>query len=197
MVASVEGKDDRGLGGISRFCCCPRPFPKLTLALLLVFCSAVRARPADFDYRELASHAGIIFRGTVEAVERIPAAAPGEVSTVRVTFRVGEAVSGASSGELLTITQWEGADAGYRPGEAVVLFLYPPSGELGLTSTVGGQLGRVPAEQAETALAAAREARMCGAAGPDIVPDPDLPQGKGERRRPARERSPDLAPEAQ
>jgi hypothetical protein len=142
--------------------------------LLAVMFQALPACAQTADYPELARYAGIIFRGTVENVERIAAAAPGEVPILRVTFRVQEAARGAGAGQLLTIAQWDDASAGapYRVGQAVVLFLYPPSGELGLTSTVAGPLGQVPLEDFAIALEAARAARAgetpCGADEPDV-----------------------------
>ena len=51
---------------------------------------------------------------------------------------------GATPGEEIVITQWIGlwsAGQRYRIGERVLLFLYPPS-KLGLTSCIGGPMGR-------------------------------------------------------
>lgn len=51
---------------------------------------------------------------------------------------------GTSPGQLLTIQEWAGLWTGgerYRVGERVLLFLYSPS-KLGLTSPVGGAMGR-------------------------------------------------------
>jgi hypothetical protein len=108
------------------------------------------ARPPLFaqnqpDLRQLARDAGMIFSGVVEKVERV-APVPGDVGTVRVTFRVAEGLRGASPGNVLTITEWDGLwNAGdrYRVGERLLLFLYRPSGGLGLTTTVAGEQGRI------------------------------------------------------
>ena len=46
---------------------------------------------------------------------------------------------------MLTIREWAGAwsrQRALRPGQRVLLFLYPPS-RLGLTSPVGGPLGQI------------------------------------------------------
>src|SRR5579862_4732388 len=74
----------------------------------------------------------------------MPATHSNEVETVRVTFRVDEGVRGVRSRQTLTIREWAGlwnAGGRYRLGEHVVLMLYPPS-RVGLTSTVGGAMGR-------------------------------------------------------
>ncbi|HKF00812.1 MAG TPA: hypothetical protein VKB49_00815 [Candidatus Sulfotelmatobacter sp.] len=66
------------------------------------------------------------------------------VETVSVTFHVESAIRGVMPGEDLSISQWIGlwsAGQRYRVGERVLLFLYPRS-KLGLTSCVGGQIGR-------------------------------------------------------
>ncbi len=88
--------------------------------------------------------AGTIFSGTVTRIEK-RAAHPGQtVETVAITFRVDNAIRGAMTGQILTISQWIGlwsSGQRYRIGERVLLFLYPSS-KLGLTSWVGGQMGR-------------------------------------------------------
>jgi hypothetical protein len=66
------------------------------------------------------------------------------VATVIITFHVENAIRGTSSGQDLTISQWIGlwsSGQRYRVGEKVLLFLYPTS-KLGLTSWVGGTMGR-------------------------------------------------------
>ena len=108
------------------------------------------------DLRQFARDAGIIFSGAVERVERV-APAPGDIGTVRVTFRVAEALRGAAPGETLTISEWDGlwhAGDRYRVGEHLLLLLYPPSGELGLTTPVGGELGRLRAADSRLSIAA-------------------------------------------
>ena len=67
-----------------------------------------------------------------------------------MTFHVENAVRGATPGRDLTITQWIGLWASgqrYRVGERVLLILYPNS-KLGLTSVVGGSLGRFAVDRA-------------------------------------------------
>jgi hypothetical protein len=119
------------------------------------------------DLRQLARDAGIIFSGAVEKVERV-APAPGDVGTVRITFRVAEALRGASRGQVLTISEWDGlwhAGDRYRVGERLLLFLYAPSDGLGLTTTVAGDQGRIRA--ADSTLTMAAVARQIGEAVPD------------------------------
>jgi hypothetical protein len=52
------------------------------------------------------------------------------------------------NGEVLAVREWAGlwtSGDRYRPGERLLLFLYRPS-KLGLTSLVGGPLGRFPVD---------------------------------------------------
>ena len=100
------------------------------------------ARPISFPI--MARTAGIIFSGTVTRIERHPANNSQPAATVAITFHVENAIRGATPGQDLTILQWIGVWSSgqrYRVGERVFLFLYPPS-RLGLTSTVGGPMGR-------------------------------------------------------
>jgi len=63
---------------------------------------------------------------------------------VAITFRVEQAIRGVTPGDDLTISQWMGlwsSGQRYRVGDRLLLFLYPPS-KLGLTSCVGGPMGR-------------------------------------------------------
>ena len=66
-------------------------------------------------------------------------------STVELSFRVDRAIAGVQTGQILTIHEWMGAWSRHRPirpGDHLLLFLYPPS-RLGLTSPVGGSLGQI------------------------------------------------------
>jgi hypothetical protein len=96
-----------------------------------------------FGLTELTRAAGRIFSGTVTAIS--PHAATGQgLETISITFHVDQAVRGVTVGENVTISQWMGAWSSgqrYQIGEHLLLFLYPPS-KLGLTSCVGGNLGR-------------------------------------------------------
>jgi hypothetical protein len=94
--------------------------------------------------RLLATKSEYIFDGTVLSVERIAGADSSGVDEIQISFRVAHAIRGVQTGQILTIREWAGLwEAGehYRPGERLLLFLYPPS-KLGLTSPVGGALGR-------------------------------------------------------
>jgi len=100
--------------------------------------------PGTFGFPQLAGAAGKIFSGTVTAITRRPANTGQSVETVAVTFHVERAIRGTIPAEDLTISQWIGlwsSGQRYRLGERVLLFLYPPS-KLGLTSCVGGGMGR-------------------------------------------------------
>lgn len=90
---------------------------------------------------EIGASSAIIVRGTVLAITTEPPRAPGEINTTRITFRVDDGIRGASTGETLTIRQWNISPDEYRVGETLVLFLHAPSDGLGLTSPVGGRAG--------------------------------------------------------
>jgi hypothetical protein len=94
--------------------------------------------------RQLTRNSGYIFAGTVTAVERVTPVGPNEVATMRITFRVEQAIRGVRTGQMLVIREWAGLwESGerYHTGEHLLLFLYRPS-KLRLTSPVGGSLGR-------------------------------------------------------
>jgi hypothetical protein len=109
--------------------------------------SEARADQPELPYllraHPLARSSGYIFAGTVKSVERAALKRNG-VATVLITFHVDQAMRGVRAGQTLAIREWAGLwESGerYRPGERVLLFLYPPS-KLGLTSPVGGPRGR-------------------------------------------------------
>lgn len=100
--------------------------------------------PGTLGLPQIARAAGTIFSGKVTAIVRHPATLGQSVETVAITFRVERSLRGATPGDILTISQWIGlwsSGQRYRIGERVLLFLYPPS-KLGLTSCVGGTMGR-------------------------------------------------------
>jgi hypothetical protein len=135
-----------------------RCLPKFFLLLLILPSLPQLSPPAvaqkkaepfqDLGLQLLTRKAGYIFVGTVSAVERPAPAVPNAVAAVRVSFRVEQAIRGVQAGQTLLIREWAGLwESGprYYPGERLLLFLYAPS-KLGLTSTVGGQLGRFPVD---------------------------------------------------
>jgi hypothetical protein len=100
--------------------------------------------PGVFGFPAFSRAAGMIFSGTVAKIERRPARRGQSVETVAVTFHIESALRGATAGRSLTINQWIGlwsSGQRYAIGERVLLFLYPKS-KLGLTSCVGGPMGR-------------------------------------------------------
>jgi hypothetical protein len=117
--------------------------PSTTLPLPLIPHLPIRA--PIFGFPDMVRAAGMIFSGTVTAIERRPAANQAQaIATVAITFHIEHAFRGARLGENLTISQWMGlwsSGQRYRVGERVLLFLYPPS-KLGLTSCVAGPMGR-------------------------------------------------------
>lgn len=123
-------------------------FPLISISLLrTVVAEQLRPIP-DPPPRPVVSplirHAGYIFAGTVKAVRRVNPRAQTHLATVQITFHVDKAIRGVRAGQTLAVREWAGLwESGerYRPGERVLLFLYPPS-KLGLTSQVGGPAGR-------------------------------------------------------
>jgi hypothetical protein len=97
------------------------------------------------NWQQLCRHAGMIFAGTVlDSPSELPRTNRG-VPYVEVSLRVDHAIAGVKPGQVLTIHEWAGALSSHpamRPGERLLLFLYPPS-RLGLTSPVGGAQGQI------------------------------------------------------
>lgn len=97
-----------------------------------------------FGLNQFAQAAGMIFSGKVTNIAHHPTSAGQAIETLAITFHVENAIRGTTPGEDLTITQWIGLWASgqrYRIGERSLFLFYPPS-KLGLTSCVGGQMGR-------------------------------------------------------
>jgi len=127
-------------------------FAKSVLSVLLLFTAlpANSVRPFQPDgeeplvHRPILKSSSYIFAGTVQSVERIAANRPNSVPVMKVVFRVEQAFRGVRAGQTLVVHEWAGLwqdGEHYRPGERVMLFLYPPS-RLGLTSPVGGGAGQ-------------------------------------------------------
>jgi hypothetical protein len=113
-------------------------------ALRAVAQEASASPPSTASLQQLTRNSGYIFSGTVIAVEQPAAPGPNTVPTVKIAFRVDHAIRGVRIGQTLVIREWAGlwdSSGGYCRGERVLLFLYPSS-KLGLTSPVGGALGR-------------------------------------------------------
>lgn len=98
-------------------------------------------------------NAGVIFSGTVLKIEHLTQA--GFPGTTQITFKVENGIRGARQGQNLTIREWAGlwtSGERYRNSERVLLFLYPQS-KLGLTSPVGGAIGRYEVDREGRVLA--------------------------------------------
>ena len=104
-------------------------------------------------WKHLSRRAGMIFAGTVLAAaptdaqtDRVfPAATPGSLPAIQLSFHVDEAIAGVEPGQVLTIHEWAGAWSMHRPmcqGQHILIFSYRPS-RLGFTSPVGGSLGQI------------------------------------------------------
>jgi hypothetical protein len=136
-------------------------FPEFHRLPLLVRPSPVRPLPRPVSPVRL-SHisraAGMIFSGQVTAVTRRTGSGSQAIETVAITFHVERAIRGVRRGQRVTIVQWAGLWRGgqhYQVGEHLLLFLYPPS-RLGLTSSVGGALGRFNVDAAGRVLLSER-----------------------------------------
>ena len=125
---------------------------------------AIASRILGPQWKLMARRAGVIFAGTVlptraqtvAVTEATRIAIPGAISAAEMRFRVGEAIAGVESGQILTVHEWAGASSRHRalqPGEHILIFLYPPS-RLGLTSPVGGQSGLIALDSTGKNLAA-------------------------------------------
>jgi hypothetical protein len=105
------------------------------------------ARVLGPEWKQRSRSAGMVFAGTVLGAG--PTAKNQPIPTIAVTLRVERAIAGVRQGELLTISEWEGAwsrQPALRAGQRVLLFLYSPS-RLGLTSPVGGPLGQIALDE--------------------------------------------------
>jgi hypothetical protein len=119
----------------------PNPLP---LTSNLVAESPRQATPPPLSAKQIVHDSALIFSGTVLTVEHLGTSPSGSQGITRIKFRVQSAARGARTGQIVQICEWGGLWSGgerYRPGETVMLFLYPNS-KLGLTSPVGGAAGR-------------------------------------------------------
>jgi len=92
----------------------------------------------------------MVFSGVVTQVQR----SQGVTGATAITFRVESAIRGVRRGQVVTFREWSGLwnnGERYVAGERVLLFLYPKS-KLGLTSPVGGKLGRYSVDAAGRVL---------------------------------------------
>lgn len=117
----------------------PRARTTRSLLLLLFLFASPPAAPQTLAFPQLHQRAGIVFAGTVTHIQA-------GAQQVQITFRVDQGIRGVAGKRTVTIREWAGLwtlAPRYRIGERLVLFLYPP-GSAGLTSPVGGTLGRLP-----------------------------------------------------
>lgn len=104
--------------------------------------SAAISAGASTVLAEMASHAGVIFTGQVEAVERSDAA-----GFVDVRFRIEQAVRGCPKSGAYVLREWVGLWTGhperYRVGQRRLMLL-TARGSGGMSSPVGGMDGAIP-----------------------------------------------------
>lgn len=126
------------------------------LAFLLLVLPPLASEPKNFvvpqlpPWQQMGRASGMVFSGVVLQVQRSATA----TGTTQVTFRVENAIRGVRRGQLVRIREWGGLwnnGERYASGERVLLFLYPQS-KLGLTSPVGGRLGRFAVDPAGRVL---------------------------------------------
>ena len=126
------------------------------LAFLFLSVLPLCAEPKSFlipqlpPWQRITRDSGMVFSGVVTRVQRSASA----TGTTQITFRVESAIRGVRRGEVVTIKEWNGLWSNgerYVTGERVLLFLYPKS-RLGLTSPVGGKLGRYAVDSAGRVL---------------------------------------------
>ena len=122
------------------------------LALLFLAVLPLCAEPKGFlvpqlpPWQRITRDSGMVFSGVVTQVQR----SANTTGTTQITFRVESAIRGVRRGQTVTIKEWGGLwnnGERYVTGERVLLFLYPKS-KLGLTSPVGGKLGRYAVDPA-------------------------------------------------
>ena len=162
----------------------------LSTALLALLLAPLASAQDTAELRRLARDAGIVFSGTVQKIEPVASAAPGDIGLVRISFLLKDALRGATPGKPHTISEWDGlwtSGDRYRVGEDLLLFLYPPSGDLGLTTTVAGTRGRIslansPLSMAAVALQIADQPSL------GVPPDPPPQQPIRPPRPPVRAR---------
>jgi hypothetical protein len=126
------------------------------LAFLFLIILPMCAEPKSFlapqlpPWQRITRDSGMVFSGVVTQVQRSNCA----TGTNQITFRVENAIRGVRRGQTVTIKEWSGLwnnGERYVTGERVLLFLYPKS-KLGLTSPVGGRLGRYAVDPAGRVL---------------------------------------------
>jgi hypothetical protein len=131
------------------------------------------------QWKLLARRAGTIFAGTVLATgaQTVTATAatqhaiPGAIPAIQMRFHVDEAIAGVEAGQVITVHEWAGVSSRHRPlrpGERILIFLYPPS-RLGLTSPVGGQSGLISLDSIGRKLTAAPPGAHVDTAGVSVV----------------------------
>lgn len=160
----------------------------ILLVWLMVLPGPVLAQsqlPAVPNLNQLLRDSAYILSGTVIGVKPLAPANSGGVSTVEITFRVEEAIRGVQPGQTLVIHEWAGMwNSGdrYHPGERLVLFLHRSS-RLGLTSPVGGRMGRFEVDsKGQVVLEQARIGSLSPTSSPPPTPPSGLPDSPGKTR---------------
>ena len=95
----------------------------------------------------MVGRAGVIFFGTVVAVQRVPSGNGAVSGVVEVVFAVDHGLRGATTGGRYVLREWsglwQGNDDRYQVGQRRLMLLHAP-GPGGLSSPVGGMDGALP-----------------------------------------------------
>jgi len=133
---------------------------RVASALLLM--SSAWAGTAPLSLQTVTKAAGLIFKGQVIRVERVPSNF-GTDEAMQITFRVTQAMRGTRTSQMLTIREWAGLwrhrGEQYRVGEKVMLFLYR-NNHMGLTSPVGGRAGRFEIDEQDNVALRPEQVKM-------------------------------------
>jgi len=126
--------------------------PRLSSTLLCLLLSlpafSQEALSRQLSLADLATSAGTIVRGQVIDSRVEPHPQYRNISTIRLTLRVADAIYG-NTGQQITYRMFLASGnfaaprntTKYRAGDELILFMYPES-QYGLTSPVGGDQGR-------------------------------------------------------
>jgi hypothetical protein len=148
-----------------------RSMAAVALLGLAIFVSALASSQTatPLTLEQMSSRAATIFAGRVVDIKAIRSP-DGTLATMKVSFCVNHAIRGVRDGDIIKINEWPGlwqsSSSRYRVGEQVVLFLYAPC-RAGLTSPVGGELGRIAMDQTGNVFMTASQAQMWSRPWPD------------------------------
>ena len=126
--------------------------------LLCIFAFPALGQKSTLNLESLISQSGMIFSGTVIAVETGTKDRQMNLFMTYYTFRINDGIYGVDS-DTVRIKQYGGEANGkkfypkgiprFEKGEEVLVMLYPPS-KIGMTSTVGREQGKFIVQPADS-----------------------------------------------